>query len=256
MRIIFLGSGNVAQIFAKRLFNSGHDILQIYSPTIANAKALAASVNAASTNDIKQIIPDADVYILAIKDNALAEVAAQLNSKEKVAIHCAGAVSLDVLQQVSEHRAVIWSLYSIQKNNFPQNNNMPLVVEANSSKALQTAVQLANDISNNVTVADLIQRQMLHLNAVLVNNFTNHLLTIAQNICNENNLPFDILLPIIKQTFEQTEKTLPSESQTGPAIRNDTTTISKHIELLSGHPLWQKIYEDISISIQQNATSK
>lgn len=252
MRIVFIGSGNIAHFFATRLKSRGHDIVQVYSRDTGHAEALAALCDIPTvTTDLAAIDRDADVYILAIKDDALAEVAQQLSFPGKVVLHCAGAVSLDTIAPVSEHLAVIWALYSIRKNNLPGSSRIPLIVEANTGKARELALALAGDISETVLETDLLQRRMLHLNAVFVNNFTNHLLTIAQKLGEEYQLPFAILQPIIQQTLEQTQKVLPSESQTGPAVRHDEDTIRRHLSLLSGHPAWQQIYADISASIRQ-----
>ena len=250
MRIVFIGSGNIAQFFATRLFKKGHEIVQVYSRTRAHANILAQTTNAVVTDKLSEIVDTADVYILAIKDDALADVASQLQFEDKTVIHCAGAVALDVLQQTSANNAVIWSLYSVNKNSLPKSDSIPLIVEGSNEQAVAIALLLANDISDTVLQTDFKQRQMLHLNAVLANNFTNHLLAIAQKICEDNQLPFEILHPIIKQTLEQTANILPSESQTGPAIRNDEETIQKHLALLEHKPEWQKIYADISASIQ------
>jgi predicted short-subunit dehydrogenase-like oxidoreductase (DUF2520 family) len=257
MRIVFIGSGNIAHFFIPRLQRKGHDIVQIYSPTLANGQALASMCNVVNVTDqLSEIVTDAEVYVLAIKDNALPLVAKELNFQGKVVIHCAGAVSLDVIANISEQRAVIWALYSIKKSNLPQDNKVPLIVEANGANALEVATALAYDISDVVLPTDFVQRQMLHLNAVFVNNFTNHLLTIAQKIGEEHQLPFNILHPIISQTLDQIRNAMPAEIQTGPAIRHDSETIQKHLTLLEAHPEWQQIYADISKSIQQTVTIK
>lgn len=252
MRIVFLGSGNIAHFFAPRLQKKGHEIVQIYSRNIEHAKALASICAAGPVTDrVEDIDADADAYVLAIKDDALSVVAQQISFPGKIVLHCAGAIPLDAIARVSAHCAVIWSLYSIKKNNLPQNGFVPLIVEANTPVAREAALTLANDISNKVLETDFPQRQILHLNAVLVNNFTNHLFAIAQKICEEQGLPFDILYPIMHQTIEQAQYVLPSESQTGPAVRHDEETIQKHLALLTAHPEWQKIYTDITNSIQQ-----
>lgn len=257
MRIVSIGSGNIAHFFIPRLQRKGHEIVQIYSPTLEHAHALAALCAVRDvTDDLAMIVPDADVYILAVKDDALPLLATQLQLAGKVVIHCAGAVALDVIRAISDERAVIWTLYSIKKHNLPVDNNIPLIVEANTPCAQAVAMTLAKDISDVVLETDFVQRQMLHLNAVFVNNFTNHLLTIAQKLGEEFKLPFDVLHPIINQTLEQIKKVMPAESQTGPAIRHDEDTLNKHMALLQFHPEWQKIYADISNSIQHTTSSK
>lgn len=251
MRIVFIGSGNIAHFFIPRLQRKGHEIVQLYSQTPEHGHALAALCAIEEVTDRpEEITRDAEVYVLAIKDDALALVARQLNFEGKVVIHCAGAVPLDVIANISGERAVIWTLYSIKKDNLPKDNAVPLIVEANTPRSLEVALALAHDMSDVVLQTDFTQRQMLHLNAVFVNNFTNHLLTIAQKISEENQLPFDILHPIIQQTLDQIKRVMPAESQTGPAIRHDEATLQKHLALLAPHPDWQRIYADISHSIQ------
>lgn len=252
MRIVFIGSGNIAHFFATRLKSKGHELVQVYSRNAGHAAALAGLCTIPlATDEVRDIVPDADVYILAIKDDALAEVAGQLRFEGKVVIHCAGAVPLDAIAGTATDLAVIWSLYSVKKNHLPEGDAVPLIVEANTEKARQTALQLAADISGTVLETDYKQRQMLHLNAVFVNNFTNHLLAIAQKISEEYQLPFAILQPILRQTLEQTARVLPSESQTGPAVRHDEQTIAKHLSLLESHAEWHKVYAAITASIQQ-----
>src|SRR5690606_21169148 len=112
------------------------------------------------------------------------------------------------------------------------------------------AEQLAKGLSDNVLLTDFTQRKILHLNAVIANNFTNHLLVIAQKICEQHGLPFSVLFPIIRQTTEQIQYINPSESQTGPAIRGDEATMAEHMRLLESNPQWQSIYKLLSQSIQ------
>ncbi|KAA5532321.1 DUF2520 domain-containing protein [Taibaiella lutea] len=252
MRIVIIGSGNIAHFFTPRLQENGHEIIQIFSPNPENAKLLAEANNIKHyTDDLGAITQDADAYILAVKDDALKALNEKLRFENKLVIHCAGAVALDIIADISRKTAVIWTLYSIRKNNLPASNHIPLIVEANSDEALQGAEILANAISDRVLTTSFEQRQLLHLNAVLVNNFTNHLLAIAEKLSGEHQLPFDILKPIIEQTFSQIQKVSPSESQTGPAIRKDEVTMQKHLALLREHEAWQQIYKDISTSIQQ-----
>lgn len=250
MKIVFIGSGNIAHFFATRLHEKGHDIVQLYSRTLEHGKELSKKINATLIDDLKQITQHADAYFLAIKDDALSEVAQQLNFTDKLVIHCAGAIPLDVVEHISTNRAVIWALYSVRKDDLPTINNVPLIVEGNNDTALQNALLLANDISEKVVQTDYRQREWMHLNAVLVNNFTNHLFSVAEKICNENKLPFEILHPIIFQTVKQIAQSSPGKSQTGPAIRNDNQTIQKHELLLHNQPYWKKMYETITASIQ------
>lgn len=254
MNIVLIGAGNIAHFFASRLLAKGHNIAQIYSRTKAHGLSLGDMTGAEVTDSLHDIRKDADAYILAVKDDALYEVSQSLSLQDKVVIHCAGAVPLKIIDNASQNIAVIWALYSIQKNNLPR-EEVPLVVESSNNLARSIALNIARDISLLVVEADYEQRQALHLNAVLVNNFGNHLMAIAQVICKENGLSFEILQPIIRQTVTQVIGTEHAQIQTGPAIRNDASTMEKHISLLQHHPEWQKLYAAVSASIQIMGTN-
>jgi predicted short-subunit dehydrogenase-like oxidoreductase (DUF2520 family) len=249
MQIVIIGAGNIAHFFASRLLSKGHQIVQIYSRTKAHGTSLAELTGAEVTDSLQDIDTGADAYILAVKDDALPEVTAQLRLHNKVLIHCAGAVPLSVLDTKTVHTAVIWALYSIQKYNLPR-EEVPLIVESGSDIAREVALNIARDISLLVVEADYAQRQALHLNAVLVNNFSNHLMAVAQAICKSNDVSFEILQPIIRQTANQVVGTEHAAIQTGPAIRKDVSTMQHHLALMHSHPEWQRMYEAISASIQ------
>src|SRR5690606_5267632 len=165
------------------------------------------------------ILPHADVYIFAVKDDVLSHISLPFSLVNSAVIHCSGTSALDILQDKSPHLGVIWPLYSILKDNVDNIDNIPLIIDYTTTKAQHIISQLSNDIAHNNTYhLNADKRKIMHLNAVLVNNFTNHILTIAEHITQENNLPFDVLHPIIAQTFQNAITHSPSLLQTGPAI--------------------------------------
>ena len=95
----------------------------------------------------------------------------------------------------------------------------------------------------------------MHLAAVLVNNFTNHLFVEAAEICKKNDLSFNLLKPIIQETFEKIETLSPQDAQTGPAIRRDEKTIKKHLKLIESSYL-KSIYKLFTSAIQNNKDDK
>ena len=109
---------------------------------------------------------------------------------------------------------------------------------------------LANSISNKIFNINSDQRKKLHVAAVFANNFTNHMYTIANDICTKNKVPFEILYPLIEETAKKVQTISPKDAQTGPAKRNDTQTIKNHLEDLNLQQ--QKIYELLTKSIQES----
>jgi predicted short-subunit dehydrogenase-like oxidoreductase (DUF2520 family) len=251
MKITILGSGNMAHFFAAKLLEHQHEINQVYSPSAGHGVLLAKHSNAKVIHNLKKLSPDADAYILALNDDALEDIARNISIGEKLLIHCAGSAPLNILKPSSLNRAVIWPVYSINKNNIPQRNDIPVLLEANNSGSLKMAKEIASALSSKVWVADYQQRRKLHLAAVMSNNFINHLLTLSKEIVSEQNLPFDILVPILEQTFDNAMRLSPEQNQTGPAIRHDEHTIQSHLLLLENHPEIQKIYQTMTSAIQQ-----
>src|SRR5690606_12433218 len=107
-------------------------------------------------------------------------------------------------------------------------------------------------ISEQVYQVDSEQRRALHLSAVFVNNFVNHLYHIGEQICKKNQLPFDILRPLIAETAAKITEMPPLEAQTGPAKRCDNSTLLKHREQLTPHPLYLQLYDLLTEAIQQS----
>lgn len=249
MKFSIIGTGNTAYFFAKKLSQAGHQCIGIYGRTAENAAKLAATINAPVINSIDGISDDADCCIIAISDKAIEEVVGQLSFSKTVLIHTAGSVQRTVLDHAAIHNAVVWPIYSINKEDIPQHRDIPIVVEISDENAGKVTSELINSISNKFFAVSGEQRCWLHLSAVLSNNFANHLFAISEQICKEHMLPFPILQPIINQTIERIQNQSPYETQTGPAKRNDQATIDKHVNMLDINMDWQELYESITTSI-------
>ncbi|HRP88590.1 MAG TPA: DUF2520 domain-containing protein [Edaphocola sp.] len=251
MKIVLLGTGNIAHYFCTRLAESKtYKVIQAYARDQQKGLQFQEHFNIPVVNHLEEIDEKSAIYFLAVKDNAIAELASKIKSKNALIIHCAGSQNLEIIENDSQKKAIIWPIYSISKQeNYAQ--NIPLIIEGNNKDAENEALKLALEISQNTSIVNYAQRQYLHLNAVLVNNFSNHLFAIADAISKERKIDFDILKPIIHQTIQNLNSKNPAETQTGPAIRHDEQTINKHLTLLDHHPEWQELYKSISLSIQK-----
>ena len=252
MTFSIIGTGNVGWFFGKRLAAAGHQCKGVYGRKLTAVKELADTLLSNKYGNINEARDeDADVCFLAVSDSAVQEVAAQLTFKQTVLIHMAGALPLDTIKSAATDRAVLWPVYSITKHNTPGDRNIPCAWDVSSDKAKRFALEMAHAITDNLFEAKDNQRKWLHLSAVMTNNFINHLLSISEVICAENKLPATVLQPLITQTFDRVKYASPLTTQTGPAIRDDTTTIHSHLELLAMHPHLHKLYEALTESIQE-----
>jgi predicted short-subunit dehydrogenase-like oxidoreductase (DUF2520 family) len=251
MKVVCIGAGNVATHLAHALFRTGYIVTQVVSRTEEHARSLAQSVNAGWTTDFA-CIEEADLYIYSVSDAALEEAIRRNPHTEGLHVHTAGSMPLTLFEGIKNRYGVLYPLQTFSKEKPVDFGEIPLFVEASDSDDLNRLKQLGTDIGCKTFEADSSQRQQLHLAAVFACNFTNHLFAIAADLLKEADLPFDVLRPLIRETFDKTATLSPREAQTGPAIRKDKNVIQKHLSKLSDHPQWQEIYQLLSESILKN----
>jgi predicted short-subunit dehydrogenase-like oxidoreductase (DUF2520 family) len=257
MTFTIIGTGNMAWFVGNRLVAARHVCKGVFGRNELSVRKLAEALLCNKYGPVhlaKDV--EADVCIIAISDDAIEGIAKKLSYKKTVLIHTAGAVSLDILKSAAVDTAVLWPVYSISGTNNPSQRNIPIAWEASTPKAEKYILSLAHAISDVLFKAKYEQRKWLHISAVFSNNFVNHLMTICEQICNENEVPFTTMEPIIAQTYARFKQTSPANVQTGPAMRGDQKTIKEQTQLLSMHPEWQKIYSAITDSIQSMYTSE
>lgn len=250
MTFYIIGSGNMAWFLVKRLTGAGHICKGIYSRNKETMATLAEAYGLKVLNAPEEIQDDADCCIMAIADSAIEEVVRRLTFTNTVLIHTAGAASINMLSHSANYYGVIWLIYSIVKTDLPVHREIPCAYEYSDTRAKAVMLELIESITDITYEADGASRRWLHLCAVLSNNFTNHLMAIASEICRNETIPFELLLPILKQTFERIEHNPPRQLQTGPARRNDQKTMSSHAALLQEHPEWRRLYEAVNESIK------
>ncbi len=249
MDIVIIGSGNVAHCFSRLLKMNGHQIMQVVSKTPEHARQLAEKLNTDYTGDLADIHYEADVYLLAVSDDAIREVADTLRLNKKLIAHTAGAVSMDVLQKVSSNVGVLYPLQTLRKEDLDR-KRIPLLVEGNTPSATNRLKALGAAISENIIPMDSRQRLKMHLAAIFCNNFSNHLATLCKSYCAKEGLEFNLLLPLLEETFSQMSKPLEDVQQTGPAKRGDKLTLQKHESLLKDYPEIKSLYQMLSENIQ------
>ena len=249
--VVVLGTGNVGtHLINAFLENSSIELVQVYSRKKSSLNLFSNRVD--TTNSLNSL-KSADVYIIAISDDAISEFSSQLNLKNKLVVHTSGGASIDILR-TNANKGVFYPLQTFSKNEKIDIKSIPICVETDNNEDLLLLEKLASHISDNVFIIDSEQRKYLHIAAVFANNFVNHLYKIGFDICSENNVPFEALYPLIQETALKIESAYPSEVQTGPAMRNDKNIIKKHLNLLSDDN--KKLYRLLTESIQKTYGEK
>lgn len=250
MNIVLLGSGNTATVLAKMIKKADHSIVQVWSRNAAHAEALAAKVNAKAIASLNDITTEADICIMAVTDSAIPELAKQLTLKRKILVHTAGSVSKEVLRNSSPNYGVLYPLQSLRKEMIviPP---VPFLVDGNSDEVNVLLADFAASFSDNVLPADDDTRLKMHLAAVMVSNFTNHLYALTEDYCKDRKLDFKLLHPLIIEVACRLTQGNAIDMQTGPARRGDEETIKKHLLLLEIDEHMQDLYHELSESIRR-----
>ena len=248
MKVVIIGSGNVATVLGRLIKRSGHTIIQVYSREIIHANLLAAELQCSATDSYSFIDKNADLYLFALSDVALFELDKTFHFGNKIVVHTAGSVSKDALKNVSLNYGVLYPLQSLRKE-IEIAPEIPFLVDGNTEEALLAIENFAKTLSPNVQETTDEQRCRLHVAAVVVSNFTNHLFALASDYCQEESVDFKLLFPLIEETVRRIHKYSPDAMQTGPAIRNDTVTLDKHFKLLAKYPRLKYIYIKMTESI-------
>ncbi|AZJ36348.1 Rossmann-like and DUF2520 domain-containing protein [Tenacibaculum singaporense] len=247
IKVAIIGGGNVATHLANA-FNKKNEVslVQMYARNIEQIHHLKEVTPI--TNSI-ELLTEADVYIIAVSDDAIGDVSRKIKQKNGLVVHTSGSVAMQSLQNTGR-KGIFYLLQSFSKDKDVNFNEIPFCLEAENEDDLQLLETLAKSIGKKIYRINSEQRKRLHVAAVFVNNFTNHMYKIGADICNEYQVPFEVLLPLIQETAQKITELSPESAQTGPAKRNDQKTIQNHLALLNAEQ--QEIYKLITKSIQQN----
>jgi predicted short-subunit dehydrogenase-like oxidoreductase (DUF2520 family) len=247
LKLVIIGGGNVAQHLAQAFANARDvALLQVYSRSAVPPGTFPAGVE--QIHDLNDLT-DADLYIVAVSDNAIADVIKSLPFSGRLVAHTSGMTPLEI--EGSNYNAVFYPLQTFSKGREIDYSAIPVCIEASERLHLQILRIAATAISANIHYTNHGQRSALHAAAVFVNNFVNHMYVLGDEICRDNNLPFDILKPLITETAAKVQELMPADAQTGPAKRNDTNTIQAHLAFLQSDEL-KEIYSQLTKSIQKH----
>ncbi len=251
LSIVILGSGNVASHLAVAL-DKHHNVVQVFSRNIDNAHDLALRLKKCqSIDNLNLIFPDADLYLISVSDDAIKTIIPKMPHVYGIVAHTSGSVGLDVLGSCGIAQGVFYPLQTFSKKTHLDISKVPFFIEGSDISCYHRLKTLAKSISDYVYSADSAQRQSLHLAAVFACNFFNHMLVIASRILESNGYNIHVLEPLLKVTLQKAMLMSPAKAQTGPATRNDVSTISKHLERLDGYD--RDIYSIISEAIMAEA---
>jgi predicted short-subunit dehydrogenase-like oxidoreductase (DUF2520 family) len=244
IKIVILGAGNIAQhVYNAFQTTETLNVVQVYN---RSAKALSYFKNTATTTSLKNLA-EADIYIIAVADDAIPSIANKLPFTDRLVVHTSGSMSLHELHK-KNRRGVFYPLQTFTKGVQVDFSKIPICLETGEKSDFKILETIAKAIGSTSYKISSEQRRALHVSAVFVNNFSNHLYRIGHEICEANNVPFEILSPLIQETAQKITALTPYMAQTGPAKRGDQETINSHLEKLD-KDIHKEIYTLLTQSI-------
>lgn len=258
MKIVLIGAGNLATHLGKAFKQAGMQVVQVYSRTLESASSLATCLHCDSTASVDEITTDAELYVFALRDSVLEEVAQRVMVRmqnvssgalpaagaDALFVHTAGSMSMHVLP--FRRKGVLYPMQTFSKEQEVDFSVIPVFVESPTDASL--LLDLARRVSRKAMLLDEAQRKHLHVAAVFACNFTNHMYHLGASLLKEYGIPFEVMLPLIDETARKVHRLSPKEAQTGPAVRYDTNVMQRHIESLSD-PVMKQIYKLLSEDI-------
>ncbi len=231
-KIDIIGRGNVATHLYRALGN--------YDVTLINPHTLDG------------LDRNADIILISVTDRAIKEVSDKIGDTSAIVAHTSGTTPIQVLSKPGQKYGVFYPLQTFSKEVDIDYTRIPFFIEGADEETEKVLKQVAAQVSQTVYTADSEKRKIIHMASVFACNFINHLLGISNEILSKNSIPFSVLAPLINETIKKAVNTdNPHSVQTGPAVRGDEKIISSHMDMLEGHPDYQKLYMMLSDSIKQ-----
>lgn len=250
MQVVIIGTGNAATVFGRLFQAKGHSVVQVYGRNILKAEALSEELRATPVADISSLTKNAEVYLIAVADKAVAEIVTQLDINDHLVLHTTASLSKHILKEASRSYGVLYPLQSLRKQ-MSIDTPIPLLVDGNTEEVTIRIEQLASTLSRKVERANDQQRVKLHVAAVFACNFTNYMYLQSADFCEKESIDFSLLQPLIEETATRLQEFHPAEVFTGPAVRGDMETINKHLSLLEAYPALHAMYKDLTDKIME-----
>lgn len=248
MKIVFIGSGNVAHVLGRLFVSKGHSIQSVISQNIDHAKTLAEELKAEYADFSKPVNMNCDLVVISVSDYGIENILSEIMDNRKPVVHTSGSASKDILKKYSENYGVLYPLQTIRKEveTIPP---IPFLVDGSTEEMTLFIEEFAKTVSDNVQRANDEQRCKMHLAAVIASNFSNYMYCLAEEYCKNESIDFEMLKPLILETANKVLHHSPRNVQTGPAVRRDIQTLDKHLRLLTPYPKMRTTYLRLTDSI-------
>lgn len=247
MKILLVGTGRVAFHLGHAMVGANHHLIGVVGRNTEHTDRLSKALGTVSFS-LNEALPQTDIILIAVSDDAIADVALNIPISDAVLIHTSGASDLDKLLPHPD-RAVLWPLMSLSPGEPMDFKHVPIVVDGNTDRARQVVRYLAESLSVQVSELNHQQRELVHAAAAISLNFPLHLLARAQDLLKDQNIDPAILLPSFLAMAQKATAIGASGALTGPARRGDLGTIHHHLDRLTADAELRAAYARLSSMI-------
>ncbi|MFI3265624.1 MAG: DUF2520 domain-containing protein [Rikenellaceae bacterium] len=255
MNVVIIGSGNVASALVEKLAQTQIKVVQVFARNMIEGSKIASKVDGCSTTNDPRALCKADMYIVAVSDGVISTLISKIDfAPDDIVVHTAGSVSMDEIGVHVRNKGVLYPLQTFSKGIDVNLKTTPFLIEANNILTLKAVRAVAGALSDNIFEVNSEQRMRIHVAAVFACNFINHMLVISEQLCSSAKVDNSLLRPLVEQTIEkamQSERAV--DVQTGPAVRNDFRTKTRHLEMLDNEPVLKNIYKILSQNIWETS---
>ncbi len=247
IKVAIIGSGKLAQNLLRACCQGEFEVTALWARNTQKAEELAQAFKVPIADSLQAASVQTDMVFLAISDNAIEVIAREINT-QAIVVHCSGILPATILRKHANY-GVFWPIQTFSEHRILNFKDIPIAIEASDEENKRILEVVADTLGQKAIMVSQTQRQNLHLSAVFVNNFSNHLFVLMQDFLGRNQLSFDNLLPLILETAEKLKVLSPAEAQTGPASRGDENSLEIHRKIMANEPKLLDIYNLISKSI-------
>ena len=240
--IAIIGSGKVANTLGSLFYEKGIEVFAVSSRNNETGVPLANKLNCHYTENYLEL--QADLILVATNDDSVVNIINSFPEKQFIA-YTAG--SIDLAEIKHPNCGVFYPLQTFTENRTLEVDQIPILLEAKNIHLLGLLSELCEELDFSFQFSNSEQRKLIHLSAVIVNNFANHIVYIAQQQAQKNHLDWELFKPILHETFSKIQELGAKNAQTGPARRMDLSVIAEHEHLLTGTSL--ELYKLLTKSI-------
>ncbi len=239
MRVLLIGTGRMAFHLGHALKRSGVQLVGIVGRDADKTRRLTEELGCTALA-FGDALPEANVRIIAVSDDAITEVAARLPKYTGVTAHTSGAKDWTLIKG-HPHRGVLWPIQSFSPGAPADFQRIPVVIDAEDAEARTALRAIATLLSKEVTELHHAKREMLHIAAVFASNFPVMLLMEAERMLEREGLSPSLIHQLWSATTTKASNGA-EQALTGPARRGDLRTIRAHLERLNVDPDLRRAY--------------